>query len=139
MLCLAGCVLIERVRHVERRPRELDIQMYRVGVARTSVQPIEERLAVAVVVQRLEFRWIEKAIGALTGEREEIADPVRARAKVDLTGRALERSVPRREAARGLPLVKSGLGGYANDQAVLVSEFGRRHARNQLERLHRLL
>ncbi len=46
VLRLAGVVLIERVRHVERRPRHLHIQMQRVDAAGAQIQAIEERLTV---------------------------------------------------------------------------------------------
>ena len=52
VLRLAGVLLIERVRHVERRPRRLDVQVERVVSLGVRVEPVEERQAVARVVQR---------------------------------------------------------------------------------------
>ena len=61
----------------------------------------------------------------------------RAGAEVELGGRALERSVAGRDAA-GRLLIQARLGDDANDQAVLVAELGRRHAGDDLHRLHGL-
>ena len=51
MLRLAGVVLVKGVRHVEGRSRRLHVQVERARVAGMSVQPIEERQTVAIIVE----------------------------------------------------------------------------------------
>ena len=84
---------LEGVRHVERRTADLNVQVQRVHIVRVAVDAIEERKIVAGVVDGLELRRIQVAIGSQPADREEISDPVRARADVSLEGRSVERSV----------------------------------------------
>ena len=91
MLVLIGG--LEGVRHVERRTADLNVQVQRVHIVRVAVDAIEERKIVAGVVDGLELRRIQVAIGSQPADREEISDPVRARADVSLEGRSVERSV----------------------------------------------
>ena len=89
-----------------------------------------------MIVQRLELRRIEKAIGPQSADRQKVPDAVRARADVDVARRALERAVAERHAAGRLRLVEPRLGDDVHDQAALVAVFGRRHAGDHLHRLH---
>ena len=62
MLRLTSVVLIEGVGNVERRPRDVSVYAKRIERRGMEVEAIEERYAISVVVQRLKFRWIEKAV-----------------------------------------------------------------------------
>ena len=105
-------------------------------VARAKVEAVEERDVVPRVVQRFEFRRIEKAIGPQPLTDRKLPDRVRAAADVDIAGRTLERAVAERRAAGRLRLIEPGLGHDVHHQAALVAVFGRRHARDDLHRLH---
>ena len=59
-LILACCLRVERVRGLKPRPRQRQIQMESVRVVRLPIEPVERRLRIAVIVNRNEFRRIEK-------------------------------------------------------------------------------
>src|SRR6267154_458803 len=93
MLGLPGGGRIQTVRDVERGARGLDVQMERPGAQGARVQTVEKGHLVAGVVQRLELRRIEEAIGSHAAERQEIPDRARTATKRQVERRALERAV----------------------------------------------
>ena len=92
MLVLAEIVLVERVRHVEGRPRALHVQVERAGGAGVGIQTVEEGGAGPVIVQGVEFRRIEEPVGLHPADRQEVADRVRPAADVRFERRAAERA-----------------------------------------------
>ena len=101
------------------------------------VDAVEERLAGAAIVQRGELRRIEEAIGAQAAERQELPTERVPAPRLNSAVGLLNDPMPDREAAIRL-LIHARLGDDPHDQTVLVAEFSRRHAGDDLHRLHRL-
>ena len=136
MLCLAQRLLVVRVGHVEGRSGQLHVQVEGIDVRRVHVQPVEERLAVAVAVKHFEFRRVEKTVGPHRAHRHEVADLVRSGAEIEIRRRGVERAVAAHQRAARPPLIQPRLGDDAHHQAVLVAEFGGRDSGDHLHRLH---
>ena len=136
MLRLIGRVV--SVRNVERGSPDVHVQAQRVRDVGMKVEAVEERLAVPLVVQRLELGRIEVAIRPHRAQRQEVPDGVRAAADAGVEDRRGERSVAGGHRTRRLRLVETGLGDDVHDEAALVAVLGGRHAGDDLHRLHRL-
>ena len=91
-----------------------------------------------VIVQRRELGGVEIAVRRDARQREEIAQRVRSHADRRVEGRRAERSIPHVEIAGRVRLIEPRLGDDVHHQTALVAVFGRRDARNDFHRLHRV-
>ena len=93
----------------------------------------------AVVMNRLKLRRIQKAVRPHARERDEVADPMRAGAEVHFSRRRPERAVAHGRTAGWLGLIEPRFGHDVNDETGLVAVLGGRDSSDDFHRLHSVL
>src|ERR1019366_2052646 len=117
--------------------RREQIQMEYVLPVGLVIEAVEDGFAVADVVERREFRRIEKASAAYALQRQEVADLRISEAEPRRSARGAERAVGGVDVAKQARRAQAGARGDVGHQAAFVAELGIRRAGYHLHALNR--
>ena len=104
---------------------------------RTVIEAIENIPGRAAIVQRREFRRIEKTTGALETKGHEVSDMCVAVTKRSVLAGGSESSIRRAETSRRFLLIQTRLCDCVHDETCLVAILSRSCAGDDFERLNR--
>src|ERR1039457_1415106 len=133
MLVLSQLIVV--IGYLTPTPRGEQVEVEDILAAGRIVEPIEDGLIVALVVEGSELRGVQKTPGSETVDRHEVSKLRGAIPKSDTsTGRA-KRAVGSIDVAKSFPGAEPRTSRDLRDQAAFVAEFGVRRTRGRLHAL----
>src|SRR4029077_6307940 len=113
------------VRRLKPRPRILEISVDRILVRELIVHSIENVRLISFVVNRLKFRWIEKAPGFQSICRDEVAPSLIAVGQVETYVGRTKAAIRGNDASSRLRHSQTGFRCYLDHQTGLIAKFRR--------------